>query len=164
MAGYAYFSPSNITTVEGLNSLEVWIERICNQKNISNSYFGTILVATSDLYNLLLALDPQWSPAVYCSSQRGAFLIGFEAPNNFLDVAALVQKDLGDIVRQPEMNFYEACIVNVRTCADAVQLDEQRHAIELIFYLKSINPYQTQLRRKLVDGYIEGVCAPKIIN
>ncbi len=164
MASNAYFSPGALMRVDGLNSLETWIEVICHQNNISNSYFGNILVATSELFHLLVALDPDSPPSVYCSKRKGAFVIGFETFNNFLDVAALVQKDPFTFGQQIKMNYLESCIVSIKTCADWVQIESQRRAIELFFYIKSINSYQTYLRQKCVGDYIEGICAPKIIN
>lgn len=158
------FDFNSNTKVEGLNSLEVLVEKICYQNNIVNSYFGNILIASSELFHLLRCFDPNFSPTVYSINRKGAFVVGFEVQDLFLDVARLVQKELTSLIWLPSMNLPESCIVNVRMCADFVRLDEKQQSVELGFYLKSINPHQAKLRQKLVNDYIEGVYTSNIIN
>jgi hypothetical protein len=143
--------------VDSLHTLEAFIENICDTYNIFDFSFGNILMAATEMYQIARHKMPDLSPSVYAQKRSGTLIIGFHLDELFLDVAGLFQKDLWGLVDKPTLNFSEKCVVNVKTNSDQVLLDQKNGAIELCFYISSINSQQTKLRLKILDSYFECV-------
>jgi len=141
--------------VDNLYSLEAFIENICDTYNIFDVSFGNILMAATEMYQIAKHKNADLNPKVYSQNRSGTLVIGFHLEELFLDVAGLFQKDLLGLLEKPSLNFSEKCFVNVKTNSDQVKLDLKKEAIELCFFISSINPQQSKLRQKLLDRYFE---------
>lgn len=142
---------------DGIHKIEGFIEEICDDFNIFNSYFGNILMAVVEACeNSFILID---------KTESNELLINFWSEKNKLvfniqgKKEAYVKKidfDKLDIEGNAINDDTKSGLI-IKMLSDEVEIDDKNNAVRLTFYISSIN-YDTSLRReKSIKEYFEKI-------
>ena len=134
-----------INGIREIGKLEKFVEDICDYYNISNDYFGNILLACSESATILWSLKD--------SGESGVLTISFNRKPKGLVFAIKLGKDEErndeneDLLDQ-EISKHKLSrdIYIIRALADEITISVSGKSIMLVFYITSIN-YEKSLKR-----------------
>jgi serine/threonine-protein kinase RsbW len=136
-----------------IHRLEKFVEDICDEYNINNTYFGNILVSlTEALENAIVhgnGSNPDKNVSItFESLPKGLlFQITDEGPGfDFTNIP-----DATDPVSNPEKKG--TGIFLIRTLADEVQFADTGRTIQIMFYISSINQQIAAERISQLDSF-----------
>jgi hypothetical protein len=145
------------------HAIEAFVEKICDDFGIFNSYYGNILFTVSEAVNFALAKNEGGEEHVdiqFVSRPEGLVFQVFLG-DRFLEIAVLFSKNVDEVLEKEEMTQDERNMVMIRMLSDEVNLDADKEMMELVFYISSINQHLTLERIKVLDEYFDKLHQPK---
>jgi len=136
-----------------LSRVEGFVEDICDYHNIFSTYFGNILVATSEYFTFLGNLFPEKEVELYSQLKEGSLVVGFKLQKHFSDASAFSKRSINDFIESNNLSENERSFLAASLLSDEVFLDTEKQNVELGFKIKS----ETREREKKITTYIEGI-------
>jgi hypothetical protein len=144
-------------------AIEAFVEKICDDFGIFNSYYGNILFTVTEAVNFAASKEvggPGHVDIQFISRADGLVfqvLLG----DRFLEIAVLFSKNMDEVLEKEDITEEERNMVMIRMLSDEVQFDPDREMMELVFYISSINQHLTHERIKVLDEYFNKLHQPK---
>lgn len=144
---------------EGVHALEAFVEDICYEYNIINTYYSNIQLALNEAFvNARIHgndNNPQgWIDISFFSDKKGLHFIIRDEGEGF-DFQPYIDFGIDDL---PEGNEDgKRGILVIKMLVDEMNFMENGKAIELIFYISSINYSLTLERIKHLESYFKNV-------
>lgn len=145
------------------HAIEAFVEKICDDFGIFNSYFGNILFTVNEAVNFASAkreTGDEYVDIQFVSRPEGLVFQVFLG-DRFLEIAVLFSKQVDEVLEEEQMTEDERNMVMIRMLSDEVNLDAEREILELVFYISSINQHLTIERIKVLDEYFDKLHQPK---
>jgi serine/threonine-protein kinase RsbW len=144
---------------EGVNELEAFVEDICYEYNIINTYYSNIQLALNEAYfNAKVHGNENrpdaWIEVSFFSDQKGLHFVVRDDGEGF-DYQSYMEtgiEDLPDDIAQGKRG-----ILVIRMLVDELNFYDNGSTIELIFYISSINYSLTLERKKHLENYFKNV-------
>lgn len=143
----------------GIHQIEGFIEEICDDFNIFNSYFGNIMMTVIEACeNAFISLNE--------SPESKNINIRFWSEKNKLIFEIKGEKDVyikkEDIfklsnVDNLELEKEENYMIIINMLADEIDLNDKDNSIKVIFYISSINHNTSIQRQKVLSEYYDKV-------
>lgn len=133
-------------------NIESFIEEICDDYNIFNSYFSNILISAVEGFEIIInhiekgKIDRRNITILFTSGKDG---LKFEitSPIEIFDKKFLI--DSLDNVDKDIQDSY----LKIKYLSDEVNISEDRKSCEIVFYISSINFDKTIERQNLLENY-----------
>lgn len=144
---------------QGVNELEAFIEDICYEYNIINSYYSNIQLALNEVFMNARQHGNQNNPETnidiaFFSDQKGLHFLVKDEGEGF-DYQKYMDLDLTDL---PEGEGEgQRGILVIKMLADEINWHDKGSTIELVFYISSINYTLTLERKKHLETYFKNV-------
>ena len=136
-----------------LHELEGFIENICDDYNIFNSYFGIILFSITESFRAI-ALQKHKSTEVlrisFASSNKG-LTFQFYVGEGILDLAGMLQEDI--ILSDEGLDDLKQNLQIVKMLSDEMAIDADKGILEIHFNIMSINHHLAKERSKELELY-----------
>lgn len=148
-------------TKEGVHHLEAFIEEICYEYNIFNTYYGNIQLALNEAYfNARIhgnkTNDEAEVEIIFFSDAKGLhFLIKDEGEG--FDYREYERINLDQFLAADYNDEGKRGLMVIRMLVDEMNFFENGRVIELIFYISSINYNLTLERIKHLEKYFNNV-------
>ena len=124
---------------ENIHRVEKFVEDICDEYNINNTYFGNILVSlTEALENAIQhgnKSDPEKNITILFESQPKGLMFQVSDEGSGFDTGNI--PDATDIVGNPDKKGTGLFLI--KTLADEVTFKNNGSTIQIMFYISSIN-------------------------
>jgi len=140
-----------------LPKVENFVDAVCEKHNIFNIYFGNILGATTEFFSLLCLVCPAKEVHVFSEHDKGSLVVGFKLGENFLDVAAIVQKSAKAFLDARVIGRKEKSYLAAYLLTDNINLDNNQEIVKLAFHLKSLGSEQIKHRGMLIEQYLNAI-------
>ncbi len=142
---------------EGIHEVEKFIEEICDDFNIFNSYFGNIMLAVLEACeNAFINIDYEETVLdIQFWSEKNKLIFSIKGNNEVYLKKEYVKK----LENSDELNFEndnESYLI-MKMLADELVYDEKDKSLRIIFYISSINHNLTMNREKILLEYFEKV-------
>lgn len=145
------------------HAIEAFVEKICDDFGIYNSYFGNILFTVNEAVNFAASKEgggPEFIDIQFVSRPEGLVFQVFLG-DRFLEIAVLFNKNMDELLEKEDITEEERNMVMIRMLSDEVQFDPDREMMELVFYISSINQHLTTERIQVLDDYFSKLHQPK---
>ena len=144
---------------EGVHELETFVEDICYEYNIINTYYSNIQLALNEAFmNSRIHgndNDPEKKIDIsFFSDQKGLHFLVKDEGDGF-DFQNYLDKDITDLPEGDEQG--ERGILVIKMLVDELNFYDKGSTIELIFYISSINYSLTLERKKHLENYFKNV-------
>jgi serine/threonine-protein kinase RsbW len=144
---------------EGIHELEAFIEDICYEYNIINTYYSNIQLALNEAFMNARVHgndnDPDKNIEIsFFSDQKGLHFLVKDEGDGF-DFQSYLEKDITDLPEGDEQG--ERGILVIKMLVDELNFYDKGSTIELIFYISSINYSLTLERKKHLENYFKNV-------
>ena len=144
---------------EGVHELETFVEDICYEYNIINTYYSNIQLALNEAFmNARIHgndNDPEKKIDIsFFSDQKGLHFLVKDEGDGF-DFQNYLDKDITDLPEGDEQG--ERGILVIKMLVDELNFYDKGSTIELIFYISSINYSLTLERKKHLENYFKNV-------
>jgi len=144
---------------EGVHELEAFVEDICYEYNIINTYYGNIQLALNEAFINAKVHGNQNNPdseieISFFSDQKGLHFLVKDEGDGF-DFQSYLDKDITDLPEGDEKG--ERGILVIKMLVDELNFYDKGSTIELIFYISSINYSLTLERKKHLENYFKNV-------
>jgi serine/threonine-protein kinase RsbW len=144
---------------EGIHELEAFIEDICYEYNIINTYYSNIQLALNEAFMNARVHgnnnDPEKKIDIsFFSDQKGLHFLVKDEGDGF-DFQNYLDKDITDLPEGDEQG--ERGILVIKMLVDELNFYDKGSTIELIFYISSINYSLTLERKKHLENYFKNV-------
>ncbi|MBW6479007.1 MAG: ATP-binding protein [Bacteroidales bacterium] len=144
---------------EGIHELEAFIEDICYEYNIINTYYSNIQLALNEAFVNARVHGNENDPdkkidISFFSDQKGLHFLVKDEGDGF-DFQNYVDKDISDLPEGDEQG--ERGILVIKMLVDELNFYDKGSTIELIFYISSINYSLTLERKKHLENYFKNV-------
>jgi len=143
--------------------LELFVERLCDQFNIFNNYFGIILYSLTEVYR---SSTPKTGEAVsvklvFNATAKGFIFQFFNSrwDDDFLQVLS----NCCDLEEKADLSDIERTVVILNRVTDGITLDEDG-SVRVFFDIASIHLELSQNRIVMLNGYFDKVRTPNIIT
>ncbi|MBS4013199.1 MAG: ATP-binding protein [Bacteroidetes bacterium] len=142
----------------GIHNIERFVEEICDDFNIFNSYFGnimmTVLEASENAFVFLEEKEESKKVEIKFWSEKNKLVFQIAGKNEVYVKKVDVDNITVDNLDNKE--FPESHMI-IKMLADEVKIDEKSNSITMVFYISSIN-YNTSIQReKSINEYFEKV-------
>ncbi len=142
----------------GIHNIERFVEEICDDFNIFNSYFGnimmTVLEASENAFVFLEEKAENKKVEIKFWSEKNKLVFQIKGKNEVYVKKVDVDNITIDSIDNNE--FPESHMI-IKMLADEVKIDAKSNSITMIFYISSIN-YNTSIQReKSINEYFEKV-------
>lgn len=147
------------------HAIEAFVEKICDDFGIFNSYYGNILFTLNEAVNFATEKNgggPEKVDIQFISRPEG-LVFQVYLGDRFLEIAVLFSKSLDDTLDKETMSADERNMVMIRMLSDEVNLNPDKEMMELVFYISSINQHLTLERIKVLDEYYSKLHLPKTV-
>jgi serine/threonine-protein kinase RsbW len=146
-------------TNEGIHQLEGFIEDICYEYNIINTYYSNIQLALNEAFLNAKIHGNRNNPDSFVdisffSDVKGLHFIVQDEGEGF-DYQKYIELGLEDLPEQ-EADGNRGILV-IRLLADELNFYDMGSTIELVFYISSINYSLTVERKKHLENYFKNV-------
>jgi hypothetical protein len=151
------------TRKKDTHAIEAFVEKICDDFGIFNSYYGNILFTVNEAVNFAASQKgggPEYVDIQFVSKPEGLVFQVFLG-DRFLEIAVLFSKNIDEMLEKEELTEQERNTVMIRMLSDEVKFDPDREMMELVFYISSINQHLTHERIQVLDAYFEKLRQPK---
>ncbi len=144
---------------QGVHELEAFVEDICYEYNIINSYYSNIQLALNEVFVNAREHgnhnDPESTIDItFFSDQKGLHFLVKDEGEGF-DYQKYMDLDLTDL---PEGDGEgQRGILVIKMLADEINWLDKGSTIELVFYISSINYTLTLERKKHLETYFKNV-------
>ncbi len=144
---------------EGIHELEAFIEDICYEYNIVNTYYSNIQLALNEAFMNARVHGNDNNPdknieISFFSDQKGLHFLVKDEGDGF-DFQSYLEKDITDLPEGDEEG--ERGILVIKMLVDELNFYDKGSTIELIFYISSINYSLTLERKKHLENYFKNV-------
>ena len=138
-----------------IHEIELFVEKVCDQYNILNSYFGNIMFAVTQtfLYAAEHAKNKNSYITVSYLSDTEGLVFNISLGDYYYELAAVFQRDTTEELEKENLNQDDQNVLIIRLLCDDVRFNDQLHAVQLVFYIASINEHLTKERLKELDMY-----------
>jgi anti-sigma regulatory factor (Ser/Thr protein kinase) len=143
-------------SLDGIHQLEAFVEDICYEYNIINSYYSNIQVALCEaVQNVgnVKKSTPSYEISFFSDSKGLHFLIADE--DEGFDVGKFNNLNVDDLLEVDDQNEGENGLLVIRLLVDEMNVSSS--VIELVFYISSINYSLTLERKKNLEQYFKNV-------
>lgn len=149
--------------IHHVHAVEAFVENICDNYNINNAYFGHILYTVTELFCLAAGkcADEEQKVRIAFTSDKTGLKFLFSFGGCFLDMAAGFSVTEEELLENSQLKESDQGFLAIQMLCDDIQVHAERSAIELVFYVSSINKSLTMKRIKALDMYYEGILLPK---
>lgn len=147
------------------HAIEAFVEKICDDFGIFNSYYGSILFTLNEAVNFATERNGDKPEAIDIQfvSRKEGLVFQVYLGDRFLEIAVLFSKSLDETLDKEKMTADERNMVMIRMLSDEVNLDPDKEMMELVFYISSINQHLTLERIKVLDDYYNKLHQPKTV-
>ena len=144
---------------EGIHDLEAFIEDICYEYNIINTYYSNIQLALNEAFMNARVHGNENDPGKnieisFFSDQKGLHFLVKDEGDGF-DFQNYLDRDITDLPEGDEKG--ERGILVIKLLVDELNFYDKGRTIELIFYISSINYSLTLERKKHLENYFNNV-------
>ncbi|MFN3554402.1 MAG: ATP-binding protein [Bacteroidales bacterium] len=144
---------------EGIHQLEAFIEDICYEYNIINTYYGNIQLAMSEaFFNAKVHGNKNNQDSLidisFFSDKKGLHFVVKDEGEGF-DFQKYLDQDITDLPDDGDESGRG--ILVIKMLVDELNFYDQGKTIELIFYISSINYTLTLERKKHLENYFKNV-------
>lgn len=142
---------------KGLNELESFIEEICYEYNIINTYYSNIQLALNEVFTnsrVYKEADNQANDIeiLFFSDQKGLHFVLKEEQEGF-DFKDFQNLDM----YEDDLSEESKGMLIIKMLVDELNIADSMKAIELVFYISSINYSLTVERKKHLENYFKNV-------
>ena len=138
---------------ENIHRIEKFVEEICDEYNINNTYFGNILVSlTEAMENAIYhgnRNDPRKNVYITFTSKPKGLMFQISDEGEGFDFNNI--PDATDVQGNPEKKG--TGIFLIRSLADEVHFKENGRVIQIMFYISSINQQIAVERMNQLDSF-----------
>ena len=148
----------NVTIdAEGIHKIEGFIEEICDDFNIFNSYFGNIMMSVIETAeNAFISLNKE---------KAKKFTIKFWSEKNKLNFSVkaredvFIKEEIELISESKDIDLEKVSNTSmiIKMLTDDVEIEKNDQIINLIFYISSINQNTSLHREKTLAEYFDKV-------
>ena len=134
---------------ESLNQIEYFIETICDEHIISNTFLGNMSIAISEMISLF---DNYSSGGTLRFEQKNKEL-GFI----FIDFSENVDLKRFDILKEADYSLnteIERSIFMINALSDDLQIDSEKRCIKLMFINEGVEKDLTDHRKRYLNKYL----------
>ncbi len=137
--------------------LQLFVEKICDDFNVFNLYYGNMIAAVNEAYNLFRekANDGNAKLDIYFYFAYGGHVFGFDAGSVFLDLAAMFQTPESELMSKESLTAAERSVLACSLLSDEIKIKNEEDRIELVFYVSSINQQLAEERIKILEQYFD---------
>lgn len=144
---------------EGIHELEAFIEDICYEYNIINTYYSNIQLALNEAFVNAKVHGNENDPdkkidISFFSDHKGLHFLVKDEGDGF-DYQNYLDRDIADLPEGDELG--ERGILVIKMLVDELNFYDKGSTIELIFYISSINYSLTLERKKHLENYFNNV-------
>lgn len=144
---------------DGIHELEAFIEDICYEYNIINTYYSNIQLALNEAFMNARVHGNDNKPErlidiSFFSDQKGLHFLVKDEGDGF-DFQTYLDRDITDLPEGDENG--ERGILVIKMLVDELNFYDKGSTIELIFYISSINYSLTLERKKHLENYFKNV-------
>lgn len=148
------------SSIEGIHELEAFVEDICYEYNIFNSYYSSIQLALNEAFNNARMHGNKdnpdlWIDVSFFSDQKGLHFIVKDEGVGF-DYKRYTEKDIDDLLLEEGSDAANGILV-IKMLVDELNFMNSGNTIELIFYISSINYSLTLERARHLKSYFNSV-------
>jgi serine/threonine-protein kinase RsbW len=146
---------------DGIHQVEAFIEDICYEYNIFNSYFSNIQLALNEAYFNAREHgnkndDNADIEISFFSDSKGLHFIIKDQGEGF-DYESYKSMNIEDLLEADDNDNGKRGLLVIRMLVDELNFYENGSVIELIFYISSINYNLTLERKKQLELYFKNV-------
>lgn len=147
-----------------LHIVEGFVEGICDDYNIMNSYFGNIMFAVTQTF--LCAVEKDTSSQSYIdisfhSASKG-LVFTISLGDHYLEIAALLHRSGEEELQEDNYSEENRNILIIKMLCDEVNLDDTHNTLTLVFYISSINAHLTSDRLHELEAYYQKMLQEKM--
>ena len=148
------------SSIEGLNELEAFIEDICYEYNIINTYYSNIQLAMNEVFINAKDHGNKNQPDAcidisFFSDEKGLHFIVQDEGDGF-DYQKYMVAGVDELIVDDESESKKGLLV-IKMLVDELNFLNNGNTIELIFYISSINYTLTLERKKHLENYFKNV-------
>lgn len=149
---------------EGIHLLEAFIEDICYEYNIMNSYYSNIQLALNEaFFNAKIHgnknIDQKKIEISFFSDQKGLHFLVKDEGDGF-DFTEYLADDFIDKLADNKDAKSQGLLV-IKLLVDELNFYDQGRTVELIFYISTINYSMTLERIKHLESYFKNITVIK---
>ncbi len=141
-----------------IHLVEAFVEKICDDYNIFNSYFGVILFSITETFSAFVAINSARKEEIllsFRSSPKG-LIFQFFPGDSILELASLLQEHTHEpLTHDEDETSYNMQIV--KTLSDEIHVDHDQGILAIVFNLVSINHHLAMERAKELDLYYHAI-------
>jgi hypothetical protein len=144
-------------SVDGIHQLEAFVEDICYEYNIINTYYSNIQVALCEAVQNVGNVETKTSPGYeisFFSDSKGLHFLVKDEDESF-DMGRFQNMNVDELLEVEDQNEGENSFLVIRLLVD--ELNVLGNVIELVFYISSINYSLTLERKKNLELYFKNV-------
>lgn len=142
-----------LSSVNQIHKVEDFIENICDDYNIFNSYFGIILFSVEEIFRAV-ALQKHEKPEVlhieFSSSHKG-LMFTFYIGEGILEIGSMIQEDI--ILSEYDADECNQQLRVVNMLCDDLMIDAEQGKLTILFNIVSINQHLALERNKALELY-----------
>lgn len=142
-----------LSSVNQIHEIEDFIEKICDDYHIFNSYFGIILFSVEELFRAVTMQKhgkPDSLRIDFSSSHKG-LMFKFYVGELIIDLGRMLQKDIMSSENNTEEAGQQLRIVNM--LCDDLEIDAEKETLTILFNIVSINQHLALERNKALEQY-----------
>ena len=148
----------NVTVDEkGIHKIEEFIEEICDDFNIFNSYFGNIMMSVIETAeNAFISLN---------KAEDAKLKLKFWSEKNKLNFSIIagkevyVKEEIAEVSENKDFDVENTTNTSmiIKMLTDDLEIDKKTKVVNLVFYISSINHNTSIHREKSLTEYFEKV-------
>ncbi|HSV76437.1 MAG TPA: hypothetical protein VLH37_05340 [Bacteroidales bacterium] len=146
-------------SLEELPKVEFFVEKICDQFNIFNSYFGNILFSVCEVFTLLASETDSSKKKIQLYFYADAKGLNFRVAlkDRFFEIAGICQKTTEELLMGDDLTPTEKSLLSVNLLVDEMNFNSKNESVDLVFYISSIHMNAYKHRISLLDTYFEKI-------
>ncbi len=145
-----------------INTLESFIEQICDDFHIYDAYFGNIMASNTLVLEMCMEAggNADFNLDIFFSSKPSGMFFKIKLCDYFLDIVKhydkIKDKDISD---QGALSGESHRMMMIKLLCDEIRIKDKEESIELIFYITGINEQLTNQRIELLEKYYSIITA-----
>jgi len=149
---------------EGIHELEAFVEDICYEYNIINTYYSNIQLALNEAFFNAKVHGNENNPSSlidvsFFSDQKGLHFVVKDEGDGF-DYQKYIDSGLDDLPENDDDQGKRGILV-IKMLVDELNFYDKGSTIEMIFYISSINYSLTLERKRHLENYFKNVALYK---
>ncbi len=132
-----------------LNKIESFIEEICDKFNIGDTFLGNLLIAISEVVNIVEKQNSDVSISFQKQSKKFLFEFSNFSKNFNLDYLNITNKKIGDVTSEIEDSLF---MINA-LCDDLI-IDKQKSKIVVAFLNTGVDEVISNHRKEYLSNFL----------